>query len=1727
VDAPARWFIGAATTKYQPETGLEDRPELASEVERIAALFNGLGYARVPGFGTGLGVGEFTDRLRRFLTDQASRRTDDVVVVYYTGHGVLDQDRLLLPMADTDADVTFTALAAADLTGRLLRGSGRVKVVAQRMLFLLDTCYSGAAGAAMTSGAIEFVNRLRGLASNPSVAIVVAARPNEQAASCAFSRAFADAVGHRASGGYEPEFLALDGLVGLVNEQTPQWQHARLFLTGDSVTPFVPNPRLDRWLQDLDLRTQARQLMQAARATDQRDHVLPRARGLDSADSGAADLWLFTGRHAALTEACRWLRSPDGPATLVVTGDPGSGKSALLARLVVLADQKLRGRIPRLYTLPEATLPDPGSIASFIHARGLTAEELMARLCEACGVEETTSPGRLLAALSGRTDPIVVIVDAVDEAGLRTEQASGQIPAVDLVLAPLIQAAGRTRLRLMLGTRRPQLPPLGEPVAVLDLDRGEYADPDSVRRYVESCLVELSEESAYRHQPRAYLQAVAQAVAAAAGSSFLVALITARSLALTPRLVDPHDQAWRADLPKLAADAMRTDLDQRLAGEAGRARDLLLPLAYARGSGLPWEDLWPTLARSLSGRRYTNDDLDWLIENVGYYITESSSQDGRRSTYRLYHEALAEHLRAGREDPVADETAIVDALTAHTPRLPDGQCDWRQAHPYVTSGLASHAAGTARLDALVTDPRFLLAADPTQLLAALPAATTWSARAAADAFRRVASRVRASDPYDRAAYLQLAARCARASVLADAVTASGLPLSYATEWASWRLQPAHVTLRGHTGSVNAVAIGQVDGRAVIVSGGDDWTVRKWDAATGAAIGDPLTGHSGAVRAVAIGQVDGRPVIISGGNDGTIRTWDAATGTAVGDPLAGHTGAVRAVAAGQVGGRPVIVSGGDDRTVRTWDAATGSPISDPLTGHAGIVLTVAVGQVDERPVIISGSNDGTIRAWDAATGTAVGDPLAGHRSWIRAVTFGEADGRQVIISGADDRTVRIWDAASGSPVGDPFTSDVTGVGAVAYGQADRRPVIISGHADGMIRIWDTTGIRIGQPLTGHRDEVRTVAFGHVEGRPVVVSGGTDGTVRIWDAAVADLAGHPFTGHTGWVRAVAFGQAGGRPVIVSGGDDETVRIWDAATGDPLGPPLTGYVVTVSALATGDLEGRPVIVAVGDVGTIRIWDAATGTPVGQTLDHTSFADAVVCARVGGRLVIGSGGDDGTIRIWDAATGTPAGPPLTGHTNRVTAMAAAQVEGRPVIISGSSDQTVRLWDATTGTPVGPPLIGHAGYVTAVAAAEVEGRPVIVSGSSDETVRLWDATTRTPIGEPLAGHTSGVTAVATGQLHGRPVIISGSSDETVRMWDAATGTPIGAPPTGYAGSVSAVAFGEVDGHPVIISGGSQQTLQAWDATTGTLIGEPFTGHTADVRAVTTGQVDGRPVVISASDDDTVRVWDAATGTPVGQYSSGHHALMEAVAAGQVDGRPVIIASGGRTVRTWGAATDTPIGRPLPGHAAGGVHAVAFGMVDGRPVIASGGEDRTVRRWDAATGKPVGDPLTGHAGSVTAVAFGQVKDRSVIISGSIDATVRIWDARSGAPLGGPLAGHTDWIQAVAAGQVGGRPVIISGGEDRTVRVWDAATGAPVGGRLTGHTGCVYAVTFGQAGGRPVIISGSHDGTVRIWDAATGSPAATGPGRIDLAAPVYGLASTGSGRLVAATELGLVCLRWPG
>ena len=100
-----------------------------------------------------------------------------------------------------------------------------------------------------------------------------------------------------------------------------------------------------------------------------------------------------------------------------------------------------------------------------------------------------------------------------------------------------------------------------------------------------------------------------------------------------------------------------------------------------------------------------------------------------------------------------------------------------------------------------------------------------------------------------------------------------------------------------------------------------------------------------VNSVAVGQLGGREVVVSGSSDYRVRIWEASTGKAL-QVLEGHAGEVNSVALGRLGGREVIVSGSDDKTVRVWEASTGKELQvlGDKNRFAHLALSVTLGRL---------------------------------------------------------------------------------------------------------------------------------------------------------------------------------------------------------------------------------------------------------------------------------------------------------------------------------------------------------------------------------------------------------------------------------------------------------------------------------------------------------------------------------------------------------------------------------------------------------------------------------------------------------------------------------------------------------------------------------------------------------------------------------------------------------------
>lgn len=157
-------------------------------------------------------------------------------------------------------------------------------------------------------------------------------------------------------------------------------------------------------------------------------------------------------------------------------------------------------------------------------------------------------------------------------------------------------------------------------------------------------------------------------------------------------------------------------------------------------------------------------------------------------------------------------------LVAHTAR----------AHPYVLSHLAAHALKADIIGELVADGMFIASADPLRMLRALAASTDPFSRQVYACYSLAFDRLRDQSVGIRLSYLEMTARQRGHDALAETWARDGVPRPWSVPWARWSPVTPRRTIWAH-GYVASVAVGTLDGRSVIVSGGEDSVVRLWNA----------------------------------------------------------------------------------------------------------------------------------------------------------------------------------------------------------------------------------------------------------------------------------------------------------------------------------------------------------------------------------------------------------------------------------------------------------------------------------------------------------------------------------------------------------------------------------------------------------------------------------------------------------------------------------------------------------------------------------------------------------------------------------------------------------------------------------------------------------------------------------------------------------------------------------
>jgi WD40 repeat protein/serine/threonine protein kinase len=607
-----------------------------------------------------------------------------------------------------------------------------------------------------------------------------------------------------------------------------------------------------------------------------------------------------------------------------------------------------------------------------------------------------------------------------------------------------------------------------------------------------------------------------------------------------------------------------------------------------------------------------------------------------------------------------------------------------------------------------------------------------------------------------------------------------------------------IELAHHSGLVVAVQYSP-DG-SLLATGGQDGVVNLWKAATGEllrTLGDgaaPGVAHPGGADAVCFTRQGPRLLLVTAGEDQTVRVWDAATGQLRQElPNEGHLAAASP-------DRPRFASVGRDSVVRVWDAEAPDGLfrevhREDLRGEKALIAGIAL-SVDGRRVAICGFG-GLVRVWDGSMDWRL-IPLPAEASVgsanVWAIAF-SADGASLAVGGPQPFLWKL-DAQQNSLrfFSDPGDQRCGGLAFSPNGK-----LLAATFRDGLVRVWDTDrwtialtpgkpeghkyglafspdGKRLAlawkaqaivepmdstpmnstpmnsKPLIGgrvlvERDDptIRTLAFGP-DGRLAYRAGDN---VILADPLTAVLQPPaPIGGHVADGANLVWGPDGR---LYSGRPGNSLWVWDGNSEpkDDLNIPAAD----TRCCAVSD-DGRTLATTKGD-NVIDLWDLPGGA---RRLSCQGGGDIKALAFRPRHAQLVSCGADGEVHLWDAVTGKQVRA-FSGGSKAVTALACS-ADGAMLAAAGS-DLMVHVWDPDNGREVCS-LTGHYGCVTGVSFSP-DGRR-IASCATDGKVKIWDAQSGEEV-LTLSGHEGAVDALA---FNGEGSLLATCSrDGTVRLWDA------------------------------------------------------------------------------------------------------------------------------------------------------------------------------------------------------------------------------------------------------------------------------------------------------------------------------------------------------------------------
>ncbi|MEU8542393.1 AAA family ATPase [Streptomyces sp. NPDC048717] len=1343
-------FENAADGEWSPSSaGLSPLPSVEPQVREL-----GVALSRFDGLHIGdpvinadrVGVEEHWRRLRH---DSGGLPR----IVHFAGHGVLRGRVLYLPVHDTrPTDLPGSAIDVGRWLNEVEHGSDQSPV-----LLLLDVCGAGAATDYQLFQDVPEGDR--------KTWVIAACTADESAYAARFTKAAAQALERLRLGHWDispalshvPVETVADEIareLGRLGEGYPQTVvHSPRRAASLPVPEFFANPAFstDGWQRLRGrLRLAVREL--AAEFDPGLDpvHFLTRASGR-LGDASAITGSLFTGRTRELTRIRSWLASNE--PLLLVTGSPGSGKSALLGVTVFLSHNQLAelstglvGRIPAQYR-PERRYPTLVAV----HARHRSRDEVVASILAQLNPEKSKPTvanseqalDELKRIAQDLPEPVVLILDAVDEA-LESDRI------VSLLRTELLRthrSDGSPAFRALVGMRPPQtdghqvwdVP--GAHERVLDLDTSSSAEDltGDLTTYIADILY-----SAPGYEDQALRESVARAVATAIAhspdrSTFLVAALFADFLR-TGVPLNPAEAVAQLpqSLPHLLELHLRNTLD-----DDPWMRHLMVGLAQARGQGMPLELVAAaaTAAAMAAGhelRPLTPGEAHEKLATARFYLRTSIDSDGRQ-LYRFFHETITEHFRnAGAEFEGYADTLFHELLATVPGRWAAEGPRWDLAAPYLLRHLMEHAVAApygSAVDHLFLDPEYLVHADHSSIREAVHRTRTPAARRAGVAYRTAFGRFDSGNRFGQRMPLETRRAKLRQSLA-----------TYRAAELTRGLRDERAVLRPH------------------------WSTGVSEESLLYVIGEDELGTS--VSALALGSSGRRLLTVFAGTDGSLQAWDVTPSpdTAFRHFSAPRTGegTITQMAIMDLDEQAVIVSVTGQNVLQMYDLATGSPLANAhLDGErvsalalvgTGDQAVLAVGRVSGEISLVGlldetfGTIFDTVEAGNAAIASLLGLESEDGSLRFHFVPAAPQDHEPRVVRHLDKRPVTI---SSEGPLQEvrilPVNARAPLFSLIAY-----HPVMYAVRGNG-----ETVHV-----VTGAQDRgVRLADIRRVDRFQLALTAHRDGNMRVWDLDVCPRFGHgqDHGHHTTVLGTIRLGNS--ELVLSAELASGEVKAWDLITGSQ--DHELSDLGELSHVATVTTDTASYVVTVTKENELDTWNVLEDD-LASTVRLPAPATSLAAVPHGDSVWAVVGGADGSIRVWDTSKQSPFRV-LSSVEGPVTQLVAGNVGSDSLLISVHNERTACLWSLADST-----LLHSITLDRIEAIATHDGRLFAAERSSDgDQVRVWDLATASLIGSAPVTDPQVVTV---SQVNGRPVLVAAVGEEAVQAWDAESGDLLGHP---------------------------------------------------------------------------------------------------------------------------------------------------------------------------------------------------------------------------------------------------------------------------------------------------------------------------------------------------------------